>query len=282
MKNLSVVKSNYIDYINKIISNNHLSHSYLIEVGNYDDDLKFVYDFIKMILCNMTYNELSSSDNKIIKLIDSDNYPDLIVIEPDGNNIKKGQLLSLQKEFSNKSLFGNKRIYIIKECEKLNISSANTILKFLEEPEDDIVAFLLTKNRYQVIDTIISRCQILNLRDCNYLIDLDDDIINLLDVIFNPKKFYMQYNYFISNIILDKQVAKEKFTKVEEIIVDYLNNKYRGLEIDQKLNSLFINVSDELLVKKISILEKEIMKLDYNINYKLWVDCLFSKLSLGG
>ena len=54
---------------------------------------------------------------------------------------------------------------IIKETEKLNASSANTILKFLEEPEDGIIAILLTDNRYHVLDTILSRCQILSLKE---------------------------------------------------------------------------------------------------------------------
>ena len=41
--------------------------------------------------------------------------------------------MSLQKEYHNTSLLGNKRIYIIMHAECLNASSANTILKFIEE-----------------------------------------------------------------------------------------------------------------------------------------------------
>ena len=52
-----------------------------------------------------------------------------------------------------------------KEADKLNMSSANTILKFLEEPEDDIVAILVANNRYAVIETILSRCQVLSLKN---------------------------------------------------------------------------------------------------------------------
>ena len=50
-------------------------------------------------------------------------------------------------------------LFIIYNAEKLNTSSANTILKFLEEPEENIIAVLTTDNRYQVLDTILSRCQ---------------------------------------------------------------------------------------------------------------------------
>ncbi len=48
---------------------------------------------------------------------------------------KKDQLLTLQEDFRMKSIEGSKRIYIISEADKLNVQAANSILKFLEEPE---------------------------------------------------------------------------------------------------------------------------------------------------
>ena len=87
-----------------------------------------IFFIIKMII----------NDESANCLIDNGNYPDLKIIEPDGNVIKKVQLLSLQEQFKNKSFLNNKMIYVIKEAEKLNDSSGNTILKFLEEPEEDI------------------------------------------------------------------------------------------------------------------------------------------------
>ena len=281
MKEKSIIKKNYIDYVNKIIKNDKVSHCYLVEIDNYDDDLKYVYDFIKMILCKTLYEKLQDSDNSIIKLIDSGNYPDIMVIEPEGNVIKKSQLLDLQKEFSNKSLLENKRICIIKNCEKLNLASANTILKFLEEPEEDIIAFLLTNNRYKIIDTIVSRCQILNLREEKSLDDWNEELIDLVKAVLKPEYFYKKYNYFLNNIIVDKIVANDNFIKVENIIVSYLNYKYKS-NVDNPIYKVFDGISDESLISKISTIEQEISKLDYNVNYKLWLDCLFSKLSMGG
>lgn len=37
--------------------------------------------------------------------------------------------------------------------------AANSLLKFLEEPEEDIIAILSCKNTSVVLPTIISRCQ---------------------------------------------------------------------------------------------------------------------------
>lgn len=277
----SLVKERFINYVDKIILNNKLSHAYLIELDNYDKDLSYVYSFIKMILCDVSYNELSSCNNPIINQIDNNNYPDITIISTDNSVIKKGQLIDLQKEFSNKSLLNNKRIYIIFQSEKLNTSSANTILKFLEEPEDDIIAFLLTDNRYHVLDTLLSRCQVLSLKENNNIINSDDSDLDFLDCVINPHNFYIKYNYFIINIIPDKDIAKNKFINVENIIINYLNSKYCYHNDDNDFYILLDKVDNNKLINIISIIEEYIVKLDFNINYKLWLDAIFSRF-VGG
>ena len=188
MNDMSIVKKNFYSFIGNIIKDNKLSHAYLIEVSNYDLDYKCVLDFVKTILCghNSFFNENESKNCNVCKQVDENCYVDLKIIEPDGNFIKKQQLLDLKNEFQNKSLLGNKKIYIIKEAEKLNAASANTMLKFLEEPEDDIIAILLTSNRYKIIDTIISRCQILTLKeescDIKHVEEVGNFINNLINI----------------------------------------------------------------------------------------------------
>jgi len=96
-------------------------------------------------------------------MIDSGNHPEVKRITSDSLWIKKDQIKNLQDEFSKKPIVGNKKIYIIEEAEKLNKASSNTILKFLEEPEEGIIAILITKNIYQLLETVKSRCQIIKL-----------------------------------------------------------------------------------------------------------------------
>lgn len=279
---VSIIKKNFISYIDKVIKNKKISHAYLVESDDYENDSKYLFDFIKMILCDCLYQELTNKDDKIISLIDSNNYPDIKVIEPDGNWIKKGQLLELQKEFSNKSLLGKKRIYIIKNAEKLNSSSANTMLKFLEEPEEDIIAFLITDNRYHVLDTILSRCQILNLRENCISFSNSDELVDLLDCVLNPKNFFIKYNFLVNDVIADKVKFKEYLSIIENILISYLNSKYSASqEIDAVFYDILNKFNDNVIIKCISIIEGEIPKLDYNVNYKLWLDSLFSKL-VGG
>ena len=280
MDNIRDVKKKYIDYIDNIISNKKNSHAYLVELDNYEDDMKYVYLFIKMLLCNMKSSDISNSDNKIIKLVDDNNYPDITVVSSETSIIKKSSIIELQKEFNNKSLFNNYKIYIIKEVEKLNGYSANTILKFLEEPEDNIIAFLLTDNRFHVIDTILSRCQILSLKESSYDYSFDDDKIDFLNYILNPEDFFINYNELIKNKYPDKLIFKDMLINSEKIILDYISCS-DDKKINNDINILLSKYDNRKLIGIISIIEDYLVKLEFNINYKLWVDSLFSSL-IGG
>lgn len=280
MGNRSVIKDNFINYIDSLVINNKISHAYLIEVDNYDEDLKYIYDFIKMILINCKYEDLDSN-NDIVKLVDSNNYPDIRVISTETSNIKKNQLIELQDEYKNKSLLDNKRIYIILEAEKLNDPAANTMLKFLEEPEDDIIAFLVTNNRYHVINTLLSRCQILSIKEDSFDIEIDDTFMDLLNVLINPRNFFINYNDFSTNIFIDKVVTKNLFIKVENTILNYLEAKYTSKKFNEDIFAILDKKSEKDLLNMISILEDELQKLEFNVNLKIWLCSLFSKF-IGG
>ena len=281
MNELINKQKNFFDVVSKIIQLKKLSHSYLIEINNYEEDFELVKIFIKMILCNtetLDSDSLNDEQLKICNLVDSNNYPDLKIIDPEGQWIKKNQLLELKEEYQNRSLLDNKRIYVITKADKLNSSSANTILKFLEEPEEDIVAILLTDNRYKVLDTILSRCQVLSLNKENKHLDIDTNLIELLKFIINGNDLFINYKYINENLLIDKNVAKDKLEELEEVLVDYLD--YRVLnnsQFNEDISILLENVNLDKITKIISIIEKNISNLVYNVNYKIWLDSLFAQ-----
>lgn len=277
----SVNKKKFFTIVDNYIKNNKISHAYLIEVNDYDEDYKDVLIFVKMILCNCSRENLNK-DNSICSLIDCGNYPDLRVVETNNQWIKKSQLQELMDEFQNKSLLDNKRIYIIKEAEKLNSSAANTILKFLEEPEDDIIAILLTKNRYQIIETILSRCQILSMKEESTVLN-DDNILNFLKHIISKENLFINYSNIINDFIPDKDEARKKLVIIESLLVDYL--KYlsdNNSNYNKECVSILKNSNSDEIMRYVTIIEEEVRKLQFNVNYKLWVDCLFARLIIGG
>ena len=84
-------------------------------------------------------------------------------IEPDGQFIKRGQIDDLIHEMSKTAIETGRKIYVIHHADQLNVSAANTLLKFLEEPQSEITAILLTDRMHALLPTIRSRCQHLSL-----------------------------------------------------------------------------------------------------------------------
>ena len=94
--------------------------------------------------------------------INAGNFPDVMVIQPDGNVIKIEQMRALRKIAYLKPMVGKKRVFIVTEAEKMNEEAANSLLKVLEEPPLFSYVLLVTHNPFLILSTIKSRCQILN------------------------------------------------------------------------------------------------------------------------
>ncbi|MEG0978189.1 MAG: hypothetical protein RSE56_02995, partial [Bacilli bacterium] len=196
----------FYEQINKVISSGKINHAYLLETKNYDDVKTLVLDISKqLITCKANLSDVKIQ--KIYQQIDNGTFNDFYFIERDGAYIKKEQLLKLQDEFKNKSINNGIRLYVIYEADKLNKASANTILKFLEEPNDNIIALLVTKNRYQVLSTILSRCQLLTITDSLSSQSKKDDPIKIEVVI---------------SFLLNLSIKQKK-------IIGYLNNEWIAL-----------------------------------------------------
>ncbi len=89
-------------------------------------------------------------------------HPDVRVVEPDGRFIKTDQMRELQAEMYARPTEGRARVAIIDGAERMNPEAGNRVLKLLEEPPPYAVFVLLTQNLSGVLQTIISRCQIVN------------------------------------------------------------------------------------------------------------------------
>lgn len=146
------------------ILKNRCSHAYLIEAKEYTRKNDIIFAFARYLLCPSHHLTQEEKQNCPICTREIENLVDLKRIEAEGLWIKKAQLETLQNDFGKKPIEGSRKVYIIEEADKLNASSANSILKFLEEPEEGIVALLMVDNIYQVLPTIVSRCQIIELR----------------------------------------------------------------------------------------------------------------------
>lgn len=94
------------------------------------------------------------------RMVENESHPDLVVVRPDKQNIKIGEIRKMQKDLSLAPYMAERRVCIIDEADKMRDEAANSILKTLEEPVGDVVFILITAKRYQLLDTIRSRCML--------------------------------------------------------------------------------------------------------------------------
>lgn len=144
------------------IEKERLAHAYLFE-GKKGTGKKAVGVLLaKSFLCEDLKDYEPCQNCRNCKRIDSGNHPDVHIIEPDGLSIKKGQIQELQEEFSKSGVESSKKLYMIVHADKMTVNAANSLLKFLEEPNANTIAILLTEQYHKMLNTILSRCQLLS------------------------------------------------------------------------------------------------------------------------
>ena len=96
------------------------------------------------------------------------NHPDLLFVEPEGQFIRIKAIRDIQEQMQYKPMEAEKRIVIIDDADKMNATSANALLKTLEEPASNNLMILITSNPSALLRTILSRCQQLRFAPLNH------------------------------------------------------------------------------------------------------------------
>lgn len=257
-------------------------HAYLIETNNNEEQLidSYIKEFCKTIILLKNEETNLLTEDKLIKLIDTNNYPELINIYPESGVIKKEQLLQLMEKFSNKSIYNNYQIYVVHNAEMLNISASNTILKFLEEPEENIIAIFLSTHRYKVLSTILSRCIVMSLiKEKTFFLNENYSSI-FLELVNNfvskETPIILNFNKYYENLFQTKDQSIKTLKDLSKIFQYYLENS--SIKI-QSINIEKLYLSNVQLLKIIGIIDEFLVNLQYNVNIKLWLDALLIKFT---
>nr|WP_106782124.1 DNA polymerase III subunit delta' [Lysinibacillus timonensis] len=148
-----------------IFEKKRTAHAYIFDGANGTGKKDVAIFFVKLLSCLNLSENVSCETCRNCKRINSGNYPNLIQIEPEGQFIKIDQIRELITEMTRTGFEEGPKFYIIHNADRLNNSSANTLLKFLEEPEGEVTAILLTDSYQSILPTIRSRCQHIKFSD---------------------------------------------------------------------------------------------------------------------
>jgi DNA polymerase III subunit delta' len=145
------------------LQKNRVAHAYIFEGARGTGKKDVAFLLTKAILCQQPTDLYVPCETCInCKRINHGNHPDVHLVEPDGLSIKKGQIKALQEEFSKAGVETKKKMYLLTHADRMTTNAANSLLKFLEEPNSETIAILMTEQIQQILPTILSRCQVLS------------------------------------------------------------------------------------------------------------------------
>lgn len=186
-----MVSENLIKILDNSISQNKISHCYLLSSSsNIDINESLIY-FINRI-----------NNSQITSLNEQELPANVIFFNED---LSKSKIVSVMENSTLASFVQNAyKIIILKEIDKASNASLNALLKNIEEPSSDTIFLLTTRNINAVLPTIQSRSIVINVKAPSYL-DIEAELIN--------KNYPKEQAWFFSYVFNDLSQSEK-----------YLNN----------------------------------------------------------
>jgi DNA polymerase-3 subunit delta' len=157
----------------------HSAHAYIFSGADGVGKFKAANEFGKLLLCEKPEIKKDFADScgqcESCRCFEAGSHPDfvhvykeLLEFTTDGKNKAAPVMMPVDviREFliaqvSNKPTLSTRKVFIVSEAEKLNISSQNALLKVLEEPAVYCCIILLCTRLERLLATTKSRCQII-------------------------------------------------------------------------------------------------------------------------
>lgn len=312
INNIKEHQSIFYNLIYNANKENRRNHAYMLVGNNTKDAITFL---TMSILCDET---VACGTCNTCKRVINKSYADVIYYDGDIESIKKQHIANIKTSFIRSSVEGKSKIYILENIEKSSKEAMNSLLKMLEEPEGDTVAIFSTKNKAKVLPTIISRCQVIELKPDNKIVlkqklcveNIQLAYTNLLAEISSTKeeaiskyddRFIYMYNE-VTNCIEDL------YTKPENVLINIHTNllmKYKTKDDIHLFFSMLLvalrdllhykygqelvfmhmvekykmwDIQEEIVINRIQEVSLAKQKIDSNVNIGLLIDSLFYKL----
>lgn len=146
-----------------LIKTNRLQHAYIFEGVAGTGKYEMARWIAQRLYCQKPTDDGSPClDCNQCFRIQQGEHPDVTTLQPDGQTIKVDQVRAIKEEFSKSGMETRRKILIVEDMEKMTTNAANSLLKFIEEPEGEITIMLLTTEVQQLLPTIVSRAQIIH------------------------------------------------------------------------------------------------------------------------
>ncbi|MGR3741381.1 DNA polymerase III subunit delta' [Companilactobacillus sp. DQM5] len=254
-----------IQEFKSIINNKRLAHAYLFEGGNTQQRHEMALFLAKSRFCQNLHDGLPCMQCVACKTIDLNDNPDVLEIDTDKRSIGVDVVKMYKEAMSTSATQGDTKILIINDAQKMTPQAANNLLKFIEEPEGQVLIILLTDSKNQILPTILSRVQTfkINITDNSSLADslkekgFSEKNINIIDKTTELK-----------NIL---EFDDKSFSEFLEIVINWFER------IQNQDMSAFVNIQTKI---KTLVDNRDKQELFWDIVEKLFSDEISFKYDL--
>ncbi|SEQ74693.1 DNA polymerase-3 subunit delta' [Amphritea atlantica] len=149
------------EYLHELKAQNRFPHALLINGPEGIGKACFALALANYVLCRNPQGSVACGRCRSCELTSSGGHPDLYLLRPEepGKPIKIDQIRELTDFIYSTAQQGGYRVVIIDPADSMNVNAANALLKMLEEPGSNTLLMLLTHRLGQMLPTIKSRCQ---------------------------------------------------------------------------------------------------------------------------
>lgn len=115
--------------------------------------------FAAALLCHVG----GCGDCRDCRLALADKHPNQVVVEPEGRDIHVDTVRSeVWHPAYRTAPEPGRKVFVIREADRLNLAAADVLLKILEEPPADTVIMLLSARPDELPETVVSRCHVVS------------------------------------------------------------------------------------------------------------------------
>lgn len=267
-------------FLQKAYEQNKLVHSYLFVDNDESRALNTAYWLA--CLYNCTGENKPDGVCQNCRQILSGNFPDVLLVEPDGKQtLGIDQVRPLKEELTKSPVESDRRFFFINEAQKMTLSAANGLLNLLEEPIAPVVTILITNNSDQILPTVRSRTQIINfdngeqpsgktavLLENGFLKDEIEELGNL-------DKLDQAIKYFYQEMLEHNSLALVSAHKLSESAKLVSEQRYILVELKLLAEK---DLNDPLKIRQAAVMLKNLIEIDKlrlsNVSFRNSLDYL--------
>lgn len=198
------------------IQQGQLNHAYILEGPEGIGKATFAKTLARGLLCDaMNIDGCFGCDS--CHKFDTNNHPDFLCIEPQGNSIKNEQIESFQSFVHIMPNESDYKVIVIDQAQTMTVSAQNRILKVLEEPPKYVIIFMIVDHASTLLPTINSRCQAVAFKPLSY----------------KKMEAYLGSAYDLSDVVVEQLLSFSNgaIGKAKQMIDDETLSEHRQLLI---------------------------------------------------